>query len=223
MKNRNFRTLKSLGQRQAGYTLVELAITVSIISLLIVSSIAGVQSLLLSNKVNRTLTQTTVATANITKLITATNDPNLKTADLIKLGAWDKSAVRSVTTTSGNPPTSKTTITAENPFGGIIQVAPNLAPVGTYAIGSGFWYRLANVPESHCASLATSLYTTSPGIYINKETASGDAAVGATNGDGVGYRVPGRLAGDSLAILATACENGAGTNGLVELALFIPT
>ena len=28
MKNRNFRTLKGLGQRQAGYTLVELAITV---------------------------------------------------------------------------------------------------------------------------------------------------------------------------------------------------
>ena len=43
MKNRNFRTLKGLGQRQAGYTLVELSITVSIIALLIVGSITGVQ------------------------------------------------------------------------------------------------------------------------------------------------------------------------------------
>jgi prepilin-type N-terminal cleavage/methylation domain-containing protein len=221
MKNRNFRTLKSLGQRQAGYTLVELAISVSIISLLIVSSIAGVQGLLLSNKVNRTLTQTTVATANITKLITATNDTTLSTDNLIKLGAWDKSAVRSVTTSSGTPPVSKTAITAENPFGGIIQVAANKDLVGTYAIGSGFWYRLSNVPESHCASLATSLYTTSPGIYINKEAASGAIAVGTTNGDGVAYRKPGF--DDSLSNLATACEKGAGTNGLVELALFIPT
>jgi prepilin-type N-terminal cleavage/methylation domain-containing protein len=216
MKNRNFRTLKSLGQRQAGYTLVELAISVSIISLLIVSSIAGVQGLLLSNKVNRTLTQTTVATANITKLIAATNDTSLTTDNLIKLGAWDKSAIRTTTV-------APITTTAENPFGGIIQVSPNLAVVGTYPIGAGFWYRLSSVPESHCAALATSLYTTSPGIYINKTAASGAAAVGATNSDGNGYRVPGRLTGDSLTNLATACENGAGTNGLVEVALFIPT
>ncbi len=212
MKNRNFRTLKSLGQRQAGYTLVELAISVSIISLLVVSSIAGVQGLLLSNKVNRTLTQTTVATANITKLIAATDSTTLVTTDLIRLGAWDKSAVRSVTS-------------VENPFGGEIRVASNDANVGSYGIKSGYFYRLSGVPESHCASLVTSFYTTAPGIYIYKAPVGIDD-VKKTPSDaipGPGYRVPGRLTGDSLANLTDACASGAGTNGLVEVALFIPT
>ena len=215
MKNRNFRTLKSLGQRQAGYTLVELAITVSIISLLVVSSIAGVQGLLLANKVNRTLTQTTVATASITKLIAATNSSTLATADLIKLGAWDTSALRNSGTT------------VENPFAGIVQVATNAGPVGSLAPGSGYWYYIAGVPESHCASLVTSFYTTSPGIYIQSQTSSTSSPVklGETpdpkTPNGAGYRVPGK--DDSLPNLTGACKSGTGPSGLVEVALFIPT
>jgi prepilin-type N-terminal cleavage/methylation domain-containing protein len=216
MKNRNFRTLKSLGQRQAGYTLVELAITVSIISLLVVSSIAGVQGLLLANKVNRTLTQTTVATASITKLIAATNNANLATADLIKLGAWDVSALRDGGTS------------VENPFSGKVQVAPNSKAVGSLGAGSGYFYYIAGVPESHCASLVTSFYTTSPGIYIkgSTTTANSDPKLGDTpksNADGgtTGYKIPGAL--DSLDNLKNGCKAGAGTDGLVEVALFIPT
>ena len=205
MKNRNFRTLKSLGQRQAGYTLVELAISVSIISLLIVSSIAGVQGLLLSNKVNRTLTQTTVATANITKLFAATTNQDFKTADLIKLGAWDKSAIRNDK--------------AENPFAGGIRVAPNSEKVGnTYAIGSGFMYLLSAIPETHCASLVTSLYTTSPGIWIRSATADKDIGLTPTSN---GYRIPGSP--DSIDNLTSGCKAGQGDNGLVEVTLFIPT
>jgi prepilin-type N-terminal cleavage/methylation domain-containing protein len=210
MKNRNFRILKGLRQRQAGYTLVELAITVSIISLLVVSSIAGVQGLLLANKVNRTLTQTTVATATITKLITATNNPDLGTLDLIKLGAWDSSAVRGGGTS------------VENPFAGTITVGPNLSGVGSYARKSGFWYRISGVPQTHCASLVTSFYSTSPGIWINKTPATSlDEVGGTTLGDTSWYRKPGQ--NDKLDQLSTACLANTLTNGLVEIALFIPT
>ena len=208
MKNRNFRTLKGLRQRQAGYTLVELAITVSIISLLIVSSIAGVQGLLLANKVNRTLTQTTVATANITKLIAATNYQDFKTADLIKLGAWDISAVR-----GGGA-------SVENPFAGVIRVGANSETVGSYAKNAGFMYVLSAVPETHCASLVTSLYTTSPGIFIKGATADGD--IGKTPAN-YAYRLPGRVAGDSLDDLTKGCKAGPTDFGLVEVTLFIPT
>jgi prepilin-type N-terminal cleavage/methylation domain-containing protein len=208
MKNRNFRTLKGLRQRQAGYTLVELAISVSIISLLIVSSIAGVQGLLLANKVNRTLTQTTVATANITKLISATNNAALTTTELIALGAWDKSAIISATR-------------VDNPFGGIIQVAPNFDKVGSYPANSGYFYLIAGVPETHCASLVTSFYTTSPGIYINAETTGALLVKKTPTLATASYRVPGIE--DSLANLTTSCGSGKGTNGLVEVALFIPT
>jgi prepilin-type N-terminal cleavage/methylation domain-containing protein len=212
MKNRNFRTLKDLRQRQAGYTLVELAITVSIISLLIVSSIAGVQGLLLANKVNRTLTQTTVATASITKLSAATNNADLTTENLIALGAWDKSAVR-----------SKTEV--ENPFGGTIQVAANKATVGSFGAKSGYFYYMTGVPESHCASLVTSFYTTAPGIYINPVATTGTDKLGASppfdDKTGTHYRFPGQS--DSLVNLTRACASGNGTNGLVEVSLFIPT
>ena len=211
MKNRNFRTLKSLGQRQAGYTLVELAITVSIISLLIVSSIAGVQGLLLANKVNKTLTQTTVATANITKLVAATNSADLTTENLIALGAWDKSAVR-----------SKTDV--ENPFGGIIQVAANKLGVGSFGAKSGYFYYMTGVPETHCASLVTSFYTTAPGIYINAlPTKTADLGASPAYNDKLGshYRFPGQS--DSLVNLTRACASANGTDGLVEVSLFIPT
>jgi prepilin-type N-terminal cleavage/methylation domain-containing protein len=217
MRNRNFRTLKGLGQRQAGYTLVELAISVSIISLLIVASLTGVQSLLAANKVNRTLTQTTLATANISKLSASTGNTNLNTVNLRNLGAWETSAIR----TTGAAPNLTTTI--ETPFAGIIEVAVNNEKVGTFAIGSGYWYRMSLVPESVCAALATSLASTAPGIYISPVAAVGNANIVKTPiKDKVepGYKVPGSA--DNIVNLGLACAAGAGTDGFVEIALFIP-
>jgi len=219
MKNRNFRTLKGLRQRQAGYTLVELSISISIIALLLVGSITGVQSLLAANKVNRTVAQTTVATANIARVITAiaSNDVlNINSDNLIKLGAWDQTGLKS--TKVGNA----TTVTAVNPFGGTILVAPNADKVGTYFPSTGFWYRLANIPESSCTSLATSFYSTSPGIWINKTAATTTADAGKTPpSPGNAYRTPG--IDDSVAQLTAACAAAPGGSGLVEIALFIPT
>jgi prepilin-type N-terminal cleavage/methylation domain-containing protein len=224
MKNRNFRTLKGLRQRQAGYTLVELSITVSIIALLIVGSITGVQGLLLANKANRTLSQTTVATANISRLSSATGAKDLTTTALTNLGAWDSSAIKRVTTqgptpAGGTAPAPVTTVTVNNPFGGIIQVAPNEVIPGVFAASTGYIYRIAGVPESVCASLATSFYTTAPGIWINTSTAA-DGKVGAIGPEGNAYRFPGKI--DSLGNLQTRCAAGTGENGLVEIALFIP-
>jgi prepilin-type N-terminal cleavage/methylation domain-containing protein len=213
MKNRNFRTLKGLRQRQAGYTLVELSITVSIIALLIVGSITGVQGLLQANKANRTLSQTTVATANISRLSSATGANNLTLGQLINLGAWDTSAIRKTTV-------APITTTVVSPFGGIIQVAPNDAIGTVFAANTGYMYRISGVPEPVCASLATSFYTTAPGIWINTSTAAGDK-VGAIGPEGNAYRYPGKL--DRLDYLQTRCAAGTGENGLVEIALFIPT
>jgi prepilin-type N-terminal cleavage/methylation domain-containing protein len=213
MKNRNFRTLKGLRQRQAGYTLVELSISISIIALLIVGSITGVQSLLLANKANRTLSQTTVATANISRLAAATNSTSFKTIELIKLGAWDVSAIKG----SGDA------ATAQNPFGGAIQVAQNSGTVGTYGARSGYFYYITGVPESQCASLATSFYSTAPGIYINAFNTATDKLGGSPTyapDKGTHYRFPGQT--DNLGNLTWACSSGNGTNGLVEIALFIP-
>jgi prepilin-type N-terminal cleavage/methylation domain-containing protein len=222
MKNRNFRTLKSLGQRQAGYTLVELAISVSIIALLLVGSITGVQSLLAANKVNRTVSQTTVTTANISRLLAATVSAEaaktLTTDYLTKLGAWDQAGLK--ITTSGAGANLVTTTTPINPFGGLVQVAANIADVGKAPAGSGYWYRISGVPESHCASLATSLYTTAPGIYILDVPTEAANVNGSPADKTKAYRIPGGV--DSVANLAARCAPGAGTNGVIEIALFIP-
>ena len=222
MKNRNFRTLKSLGQRQAGYTLVELSISISIIALLLVGSITGVQSLLAANKVNRTVAQTTVTTSNISRLLAATVSAEaaktLTTDNLTKLGAWDQSGLKITTTGTGDK--AVTTTTPINAFGGLVQVAANVSPVGNAPAGAGYWYRISGVPESHCASLATSLYTTAPGIYI-LDVPTAAANVGGSPLDATkAYRIPGGA--DSVANLAARCATGAGTNGAIEIALFIP-
>ena len=229
MKNRNFRTLKSLGQRQAGYTLVELAISVSIIALLLVGSITGVQSLLAANKVNRTVAQTTVTTSNISRLLAATVSAEaattLTTDNLTKLGAWDQSGLKITSTQGPTPlggvkPAAVVTTTPINPFGGPVQVAANVSAVGTAPAGSGYWYRISGVPESHCASLATSLYTTAPGIYILDTTTAPANVGGSPIDEKKAYRIPG--GGDSVANLAAKCATGAGANGVIEIALFIP-
>ena len=220
MKNRNFRTLKSLAQRQAGYTLVELAISVSIIAVLIVGTLTGVQRLLRSNNANNTLTQTQVAVTNIAKIYStggkavygkAAEDG---TSDLAKLGAWDSSAVTTDATTGIK--------TVASPFSGAITVSPNNALVGPQGSGSaqgtGYWYRIAGVPEDVCPSLASSFVSTAAGIYIENAAPSLQSLSGTPAGAKAGFKVPGQ-AGVSTSNLATSCTGN--TGGTVQIALFI--
>ena len=216
MKNRNFRTLKGLRQRQAGYTLVELAITVSIIAVLIVGTLTGVQRLLRSNNSNSTLTQTQVAVTNIAKVVATAGQGvygGAGQADgtnvLAQLGVWDPSAV----TLTG------AVRTVSNPFSGSITVSPNTAIVGAVptgsAAGTGYWYRIAGVPEDICPSLAGSFVNTAAGIYIQNAP---PADLSLTTG--TAYKTPG-VAALNTTNLATACNGN--TGGSVQIALFILT
>jgi prepilin-type N-terminal cleavage/methylation domain-containing protein len=215
MKNRNFHTLKGLRQRQAGYTLVELAITVSIIAVLIVGTLTGVQRLLRSNNSNSTLTQTQVAVTNIAKVVATATKTVYGTAGLdgtnvlAQLGVWDPSAV----TLTG------AVRTVANPFSGAITVSPNTEQVGAGNTGSGpgtgYWYRIAGVPEDICPSLASSFVNTAAGIYI-ANAAPGSLSLTA----GTAYKTPG-LAALNTTNLATACNGNSG--GTVQIALFILT
>lgn len=214
MTKHNFYIKSGKPQRQAGYTLVELSITVSIIAVLLAGSLVGVNRLLNANKVNNTLTQTTAAIASISRLTASIGTTALTTANMRDLGAWDPSLIRAAANAAGVIERS-----IENPFGGSVEIAANTATVGSFRIGSGYWYRINNVPESSCAALATSFYSTSQGIYINAGASAG-GVIAITPADDRAYRRPG--AADSVVNLTTRCSAGAGENGVVEIALFIP-
>jgi prepilin-type N-terminal cleavage/methylation domain-containing protein len=214
MTKQHFYIKNGKPQRQAGYTLVELSITVSIIAVLLAGSLVGVNRLLDANKVNTIVTQTAQSVANIAKVTTSVGNAALNTANLAPLGVWDKTIVTN-TGTAAAP-----VYEVKNPFGGLIQVAANSAAVGTVAANKGYWYKISNVPESSCSDLATALYSSAQGIYINN-TQSTLATTDDTPVATRGYRIPG--AADSLANLTSSCASGAGTNGVVEIALFIPS
>jgi prepilin-type N-terminal cleavage/methylation domain-containing protein len=213
MTKQHFYIKNGKPQRQAGYTLVELSISVSIIAVLLAGSIVGVNRLLESNKVNNTVTQTATSLANISRVTTSVGNSALTTANLAPLGIWEKSSV--VNTGTVAAPVWE----IRNPFGGAIQVAANAAAVGTISANKGYWYRISNVPESSCSNLATALYSSAQGIYILAAQTAANA-VGNTPPVTNGFRVPG--AADSLANLTTLCSAGAGTNGVVEIGLFVP-
>jgi prepilin-type N-terminal cleavage/methylation domain-containing protein len=213
----NIMTVNSLSlnpgirQRQAGYTLIELSISLSIIAVLLVGTLTGVNRLLRSNDANNTISATQSAVTYISKLYKASTDPTIySTLKMAQMGVWDSSAVTLGVPTGG--------ATVKNAFGGNIEVGKNDAAVGTAAKETGYWYRLSGIPADSCATLATSFVNTADGIYINAAKATTATTIGATGTTGI-YKVPGTAA-NSTANLATGCGlNGA--NGTVELALFI--
>jgi prepilin-type N-terminal cleavage/methylation domain-containing protein len=194
-------------QRQAGYTLIELSITLSIIAVLLVGTLTGVQRLLEANNTNNAIATTQAAFSNITKLQKATNTTGAAIYDtkiLADLGVWDAALV--TRTTVG----TVTTASVKNPYNGAITVWTNSQAVGTASASTGYWYRIAGVPKGACASLATSFTNSVEGIYITA------TPVNATTTTGTVYKTPGSV--DSTSNLATGCALG--TAPTVEVSLF---
>lgn len=187
-------------QRQAGYTLIELSITLSIIAVLLVGTLTGVQRLLQANDTNNTIATTQAAISNITRLYKATADKTIyDTKILTQMGAWDIS----VATISGG------SATVRNPYDGKVTVWQNGLSVGTADAFTGYWYRIGGVPKGACASLVTSFTNSADAIYINA------SAVGANTSLGTVYKNPGVTASNTA--LATGCALA----NTVEVSLFI--
>lgn len=205
--NRNIR------KRQAGYTLIELSISLAIIAVLLVGTLTGVQRLLRSNNANNTVSTTQSAMTYITKLYAASGSNSIyTTTQLAQMGVWDSTVVTLTGTGAAQ------TATVKNPFGGSINVYSNTAAVGTgttaAATGTGFWYRLGGIPSESCASVATSFINTAAAIYVSSAaTTTGIVPIAANSA----YKVPGTAT--STPNLATSCASA----GTLEVSLFIPS
>lgn len=132
---------------QRGYSLVELSITTAITSVVIAGTIMGVQSILRTNNVNKTISQTNTATNKIVaKLSRESSYAGATTANLTAAGmeVWDNSAIVS----AGN---------VVHAFGNNIYVAPLSATQYEVDANQGYVYTLTGIPEAACSDLAVGI------------------------------------------------------------------
>jgi len=194
--------IKSIG-KQAGYTLVELAISIAIISVLVVSALFGVQKIIDNNNVNATSQQVSLASTNVSKFAAMLADKTFvtNTNTAANLGIWPDNIL------TKNASGQVTNVA--NPFGGNFYTASNSAAVGAVAIGNGYYVYITNVPDKVCAAVAGMFGASTWEIRIADETAAiamPTAAVSIAAGTAVKVAGTDRL---NLVNLNTACGTAA--------------
>ena len=126
-------------RQQAGYTLIELSITVAIIAVLVMTGLYGVPRILDTNKVTTATQQVALANANYSK--TAMSSTDLTWANVIaayasgtastyaSMGLWADEAILK---NSGTP------YAIQHPFGGMIYSKVNTSAIAGYlGVGEG--------------------------------------------------------------------------------------
>jgi prepilin-type N-terminal cleavage/methylation domain-containing protein len=165
--------IKAMGQ-QAGYTLVELAISIAIISVLVVSALFGVQRIVDNNNVNATSQQVTLTSNNVKKFAAMLADKAFvnDTNTAANLGIWPDNI-----TTKVNGLVTKIT----NPFGGNYYMAGNSADIGAVVAGNGYYIVITNVPDRLCSAVAGMFGASAWEIRITDEPTPFVMTTGAQN------------------------------------------
>ena len=178
--------LTSSQQPQQGYTLVELAISVAILSVLIVAGLLGVQSILTSGKVNDQIKTVAKLSAKASALFSSGGTSGITQQQMINVGAWDASKANGAVVTSS--------------FGSTESISSNAAAIGDMPAASGFVYTVRAIPQAACADLASGL---SGFVYALHVT--GASSVAPANWT-TSAKPPG-AANVNITALATACSN----------------
>jgi prepilin-type N-terminal cleavage/methylation domain-containing protein len=156
--------IKTIG-RQAGYTLIELAIAISIISVLVVGALFGVQKIIDNKNVNLTSQHVSLASANIQKFAAMMADKSfpMNTNNAANLGIWPDNITTKVNGLVTN---------VANPFGGNYFTGTNSNDLGAVKAGNGYWIVITNVPDKVCAAVAGMFGASAWQITINDEAAA---------------------------------------------------
>ena len=186
-------------RRQGGYTIVELGIALTIIAVLIISGLAGVNTLLNSSRANDQIAASGQVMARLQSFVTntqATNDFN--TASGIGLGLFPAPRVNVARTE------------VRNVFAGAEFVVTNAfqipaVPNVTQAIPANrsVVYTLTNIPRAVCADIATTLANLSDTAWVD---VSINAVAAALPADGLRIRNSG--AATNLANVGIRCNTG---------------
>ena len=207
---------KSLRQ-QAGYTLIELSISVAIIAVLVMTGLYGVPRILDANKVTTLTQQVTLATANYSKIASQTagtlrtfsdSTASGSVASLGQMGVWPEETL--VKTTAGA--VSKIT----HPFGGGVNSKSNVNGLTNMAADEGYYIRLDAVPLKNCFAITSAFLNTAVTAWVvNNDAAYAEPSKANVENGATSPKVPGGAI--SLSNLATQCVGTAGTTKAVYL------
>ena len=166
-------------KRQGGYTIIELGIALTIIAVLIVAGLTGVNSLLLSSKANSQIEDSGRALAKLQAILTSTQVSGITTASANGMGLFPTNRVTGSLTT-----TKVTTVMG----GGEEFVRSNSgAALSTdtngidLALNTGAVYTLTGIPKAVCADLASSLASISAAAYVYTTTPTESGSGANTN------------------------------------------
>lgn len=210
-------TTKAL-QQQAGYTLIELSISVAIIAVLVMTGLYGVPRILDTNKVTSNAQQITLASANYSKVASTSTDTTWATTSstyaaatpltLAAMGIWpDENVLKSGTSVAYG---------LQHAFGSYIYSRNATTGIASY-IGpnEGYVLKLEKIPAKNCFAVASSFGNTAVQIEVDS---GGAPTAGPITTEPTGATIV-KTAGSNLnnTTLATQCQ----TNPTVAKSIFL--
>lgn len=199
---------KSL-KKSAGYSLIELTIALSILAVIIVGALVGVQKILRTNAVNNELKVMPVTVASAQRL---TNNlaslSGITTSTFYKLGVWPQDRVVGA---SGAQ-------TVSNYFGGQQYLNPNSSDVAGYAKEQLLILTLTNVPTEACSDIMSGMDSMALGLYIGDNVTTDPAGtLASTVVKDPGTATQAAARGMNLVNLATVCGEAGGKRVRVDM------
>lgn len=189
--NRCFRGSSVAWRNQRGYSLIELGIALGILSVIIVGSLVGVQSILRSN---RSIDMLKAVPSYMATAVKVTANQNLvssvTTQNLIDLGVFPAAKVAD----------SGSNRYVANEHGGQIHLTGNASAIGSYAAGQTFVLSLTNIPQQACADVASGLDSIAYAMNIETSNANTIGTVDASSAV-----KPANSSALAIGALATAC------------------
>lgn len=196
--------------KNTGYSLIELTIALSILAVIIVGALVGVQKILRSNAVNNELKALPVTIAAAQRLTSnLATLSGITTATFYKLGVWPQDRV--VGGTAGAQ-------TVSNYFGGFQYLNPNSTAVAGYDVAQIFVLTLTNIPTEACSDIISGMDSMSLGLYIGDNVTSDPAgAVATTIVKDPGSATAAAARGMNLANLASVCGAAGGKRVRIDM------
>jgi prepilin-type N-terminal cleavage/methylation domain-containing protein len=143
---------------EKGYTLIELSITLAVISVLIVGGLSGIQSIMNIIKVSEQVKIVAKLSSRISVLYQGTS-AGVTQLQVAQMGGWDTNRI----TIASNLATVKSA------FGTREVILPNANnDIGDIKANSGFQYVIKSVPQVACTDLAMDLRNFAFAMQINQ-------------------------------------------------------